>query len=154
MSGTIFPRPGQAGAVVTQEYASRSQKGRGGGGGSLTNGMRGGQQLADHQHQHHHPGNAVGSHPIAAGLGGVGTVFDGGRAEPMPELLARAFNEAVKPYTAKIDQLEGEVADLRAWIEQLEQQQQEFNAWIDKRGLRPGEPLPQYGNSPFQHTAH
>ena len=60
------------------------------------------------------------------------------KTEPMPDLLAQAFNQAVRPYTDKIEALEGQVADLQAWVEQLEQQRAEVHAWIDKRGLRPG----------------
>ena len=67
--------------------------------------------------------------PVGGGLG---------KAEPMPDLLTRAFNEAVRPYTDKIEQLEGEIADLRNWVEQLEIQRSEMHSWIDKRGLRPG----------------
>jgi hypothetical protein len=59
--------------------------------------------------------------------------------EPMPDLLTRAFNEAVRPYTNRVEELENEVADLKAWVEQLEAQRREVHAWIDKRGLRPGE---------------
>lgn len=66
------------------------------------------------------------------GVGGLG------KTEPMPDMLARAFNEAVRPYTDKIEQLEGEIADLRSWVEQLELQRSEVHSWIDKRGLRPG----------------
>lgn len=58
--------------------------------------------------------------------------------EPMPDLLTRAFNEAVRPYTNRVEELENEVADLKAWVEQLEAQRREVHAWIDKRGLRPG----------------
>lgn len=65
-----------------------------------------------------------------------------GKAEPMPDLLTRAFNEAVRPYTDKIEQLEGEIADLRNWVEQLEIQRSEVHSWIDKRGLRPGKVFP------------
>ncbi len=73
------------------------------------------------------------------------------KAEPMPDLLARAFNEAVRPYTDKIEQLEGEIADLRAWVEQLELQRTEVHSWIDKRGLRPGEiPSNRQSASPAQ----
>lgn len=60
------------------------------------------------------------------------------QAEPMPDLLTRAFNEAVRPYTNRVEELENEVADLKAWVEQLEAQRREVHAWIDKRGLRPG----------------
>ena len=60
-------------------------------------------------------------------------------AEPMPDLLARAFNEAVRPYTNKLEEMEGEISDMRLYIEQLEAQRKEVHAWIDKRGLRPGE---------------
>ncbi|KAF2091950.1 hypothetical protein K490DRAFT_31043 [Saccharata proteae CBS 121410] len=79
--------------------------------------------------------------PMDSGMGGMG----GGlgtpvKAEPMPDLLAQAFNQAVRPYTDKIDQLEGQIADLNAWIEGLESQRAEVHAWIDKRGLRPDVP--------------
>lgn len=60
------------------------------------------------------------------------------KPEPMPDLLTQAFNQAVRPYTEKIEQLESQLADLQAWVEQLEQQRAEVHGWIDKRGLRPG----------------
>lgn len=60
------------------------------------------------------------------------------KPEPMPDLLAAAFNQAVRPYTEKIEQLEGQLADMQAWIDQLEAQRAEVHSWIDKRGLRPG----------------
>jgi hypothetical protein len=65
----------------------------------------------------------------------------GSKAESAPDLLTRAFNEAVRPFSDKIEQLESEVADLRAWVDQLEQQRSEVHGWIDKRGLRPGKIL-------------
>ena len=55
-----------------------------------------------------------------------------------PDLLTRAFHEALGPYTDKIEQLETQMADLQAWAETLEQQRNEMYAWVDKRGLRPG----------------
>jgi hypothetical protein len=61
-----------------------------------------------------------------------------GKVEQMPDLLTRAFNEAVRPYTDKIDLLESQMADLQAWVETLELQRNEMYAWVDKRGLRPG----------------
>ncbi|KAF1976354.1 hypothetical protein BU23DRAFT_46320 [Bimuria novae-zelandiae CBS 107.79] len=64
----------------------------------------------------------------------------GMKAEPMPDLLAQAFNQAVRPYTEKIEQLESQLADMQAWVEQLEQQRAEVHSWIDKRGLRPDVP--------------
>lgn len=64
------------------------------------------------------------------------------KAEPMPDLLAQAFNQAVRPYTEKIEQLESQLADMQNWVEQLEQQRAEVHSWIDKRGLRPGTPGP------------
>jgi TolA-binding protein len=57
---------------------------------------------------------------------------------PMPDLLAQAFNQAIQPYTEKIEQLEQQLADMQAWVDQLEQQRAEVHGWIDKRGLRPG----------------
>ncbi|KAF2835204.1 hypothetical protein M501DRAFT_999228 [Patellaria atrata CBS 101060] len=68
------------------------------------------------------------------------TQMNAGKTEPMPDLLARAFNEAVRPYTDRIEQLENQVADLQSWVEQLEQQRAEVHSWIDKRGLRPDVP--------------
>lgn len=62
------------------------------------------------------------------------------KPEPMPDLLAAAFNQAVRPYTEKIEQLESQLADMQSWVEQLEAQRAEVHSWIDKRGLRPGKP--------------
>ncbi|KAJ4370795.1 hypothetical protein N0V86_008486 [Didymella sp. IMI 355093] len=62
------------------------------------------------------------------------------KAEPMPDLLAAAFNQAVRPYTEKIEQLESQLADMQSWVEQLEAQRAEVHSWIDKRGLRPDVP--------------
>jgi len=59
-------------------------------------------------------------------------------AEAAPDLLTRAFNEALRPYTNRMEDLEGEVNELRQYIEELEAQRKEVHAWIDKRGLRPG----------------
>ena len=56
----------------------------------------------------------------------------------MPDLITAAFNQAVQPYTEKIEQLESQLADMQAWVEQLEAQRAEVHNWIDKRGLRPG----------------
>ncbi|KAL5119450.1 hypothetical protein ACEQ8H_002720 [Pleosporales sp. CAS-2024a] len=58
----------------------------------------------------------------------------------MPELLTQAFNQAIQPYTEKIEQLEQQLADMQAWVDQLEQQRAEVHGWIDKRGLRPDVP--------------
>ncbi len=60
------------------------------------------------------------------------------KTEPMPDLLAAAFNQAVRPYTEKIEQLESQLAEMQSWVEQLEAQRAEVHSWIDKRGLRPG----------------
>lgn len=62
------------------------------------------------------------------------------KTEPMPDLLAQAFNQAVRPYTERIEQLENQLADMQAWVEQLELQRAEVHSWIDKRGLRPDVP--------------
>jgi len=56
-----------------------------------------------------------------------------------PDLLMQAFNQALRPHLDKNEQMEAEIADLRAYVAQLEQQQSEVHAWIDKRGLRPGQ---------------
>lgn len=62
--------------------------------------------------------------------------------KPAPDLLTLAFNEAIRPHTEKIDNLEQQVADLQGWINELEAQRQDIFAWIDKRGLRPGTFIP------------
>ncbi|KAF2019348.1 hypothetical protein BU24DRAFT_118014 [Aaosphaeria arxii CBS 175.79] len=64
----------------------------------------------------------------------------GMKAEPMPDLLAQAFNQAIRPYTEKIEHLESQLAEMQNWVEQLEQQRAEVHSWIDKRGLRPDVP--------------
>lgn len=98
-------------------------------------------------------GGAYASPPMSAGgprsnnPGQMTNGFGGGSREPMkhenaPDLLTQAFNAALRPYHDKVDTLEAEVADLRAYVDRLEQQQSEVHAWIDKRGLRPGECLP------------
>lgn len=91
------------------------------------------------------------SPPVSAGgRGGVSNGYGGGgsgaydsapsahKTDNAPELLLQAFNQALRPYNDKVDTLESEIADLRAYIDQLEAQRSEVHAWIDKRGLRPG----------------
>ncbi|KAF2763006.1 hypothetical protein EJ05DRAFT_506650 [Pseudovirgaria hyperparasitica] len=63
------------------------------------------------------------------------------KVETAPDLLTRAFNEALRPQLDKIQQLETQVADMQQWIADLEAQRQEMHEWIDKRGLRPDVPL-------------
>lgn len=91
------------------------------------------------------PMTSSGSHRggQANGYGQGHGGFDGApppsaKAEPLPDLLTQAFNTALKPYNDKVDNLENEIADLRAYIDQLEAQRTDIHAWIDKRGLRPG----------------
>ena len=94
-------------------------------------------------------GHSNGTRPVAMNGAGPRGVNDGYNDRPVmtspgktnfaaPDLLTQAFNEAVRPYTEKIDGLEQQIADLQAWVEQLEQQRQDVHTWIDKRGLRPG----------------
>lgn len=59
--------------------------------------------------------------------------------EPAPDLLLQAFNQALRPYNDKVENLENEINDLKSYIDQLEAQQRDVHAWIDKRGLRPGQ---------------
>jgi hypothetical protein len=83
--------------------------------------------------------------------------FDGApppsaKAEPLPDLLTQAFNTALRPYNEKVDNLESEIADLRAYIDQLEAQRNDIHAWIDKRGLRPGKFSPMASSLHRLHT--
>lgn len=63
------------------------------------------------------------------------------KSEAAPDLLMRAFNEALRPHQEKVEQLEAQLADLQAYVDSLEQQRSEMYSWIDNRGLRPGRPL-------------
>lgn len=63
------------------------------------------------------------------------------KSETGPDLLMRAFNEALRPHQEKVEQLEAQLADLQAYVDDLERQRAEMYSWIDKRGLRPGRPL-------------
>jgi hypothetical protein len=83
------------------------------------------------------PANGANSRQNSAAFDATPAAMNG-KVEQMPDLLTRAFNEAVRPYTDKIDLLESQMADLQAWVETLEQQRNEMYAWVDKRGLRPG----------------
>ena len=78
------------------------------------------------------------------------TTANPSKMEPAPDLLTRAFNEAMRPYTDKIEQLENQITDLSAWVEQLEMQQKEVHSWIDKRGLRPGKSMKSPSSSSFE----
>jgi hypothetical protein len=69
--------------------------------------------------------------------GATGTMRSS-KHEPAPDLLLQAFNQALRPYNDKVENLENEIHDLKAYIDQLEAQQRDVHAWIDKRGLRPG----------------
>ncbi|KJY01015.1 hypothetical protein TI39_contig305g00035 [Zymoseptoria brevis] len=86
------------------------------------------------------PGSSGGLAGLSSGYPSGGNTFDHGKAEPAPDLLLQAFNQAIRPYSDKIDNLEGEIADLKAYIDALERQRTEVHAWIDKRGLRPDVP--------------
>ncbi|KAF2795885.1 hypothetical protein K505DRAFT_238954 [Melanomma pulvis-pyrius CBS 109.77] len=87
-------------------------------------------------------GMANGGHNSAAvpNMGQSTPQLSSGKIEPMPDMLAQAFNQAVRPYAEKIEQLENQLAEAQAWVEQLEQQRAEVHSWIDKRGLRPDVP--------------
>lgn len=94
------------------------------------------------------PLSATGGGPVTNGYGsrGAGGYVDDVPPQKMassqnpPDLLMQAFNQALRPHMDKVDGLENEIADLRAYIDQLEQQRGDVYAWIDKRGLRPDVP--------------
>jgi hypothetical protein len=83
--------------------------------------------------------NVPGSRQNSAAFEAAPPMSAGGKVEQTPDLLTRAFNDAVRPYSEKIESLENQLADMQTWVDQLEQQRTEMYAWIDKRGLRPGE---------------
>ncbi|KAF2864428.1 hypothetical protein K470DRAFT_279666 [Piedraia hortae CBS 480.64] len=81
----------------------------------------------------------------ASGSRGISNGYDSARPpppkeEPAPDLLTQAFNQALRPHLERVDVLENEIADLRAYIDLLEKQRDDVHAWIDKRGLRPDVP--------------
>ena len=91
--------------------------------------------------------------PNGYGHGGYdGAPPPSAKAEPLPDLLTQAFNTALRPYNDKVDNLESEIADLRAYIDQLEAQRNDIHAWIDKRGLRPGKFSPMASSLHRLHT--
>ena len=101
------------------------------------------QEVSQHGSYGSPPVSAGGARGMSNGYGHGG--YDSGapppsasKSEPAPDLLLQAFNQALRPYTDKVDTLESEIADLRAYIDQLEAQRSDVHAWIDKRGLRPG----------------
>jgi hypothetical protein len=83
-----------------------------------------------------HQRNGLGSRQNSGGFDamGSGTL----KLEATPDPLTRAFNEALRPYTDKIEQLEMQLGELQTFVDQLERQRSEMHSWIDKRGLRPG----------------
>lgn len=131
--GSMYPRQGQPTEVM-------SPQGNMGGGGAYAS----------------PPMSAGGPHGSSGG--GMTNGFGGGSREPMkhepaPDLLMQAFNQALRPYHDKVEGLEAEIQDLRAYVDRLEQQQSEVHAWIDKRGLRPGKlPAPSYTYSNDSHA--
>ena len=62
--------------------------------------------------------------------------------EPTPDPLAKAFNDAIRPFQLKIEEYERDLDDKDYKIEQLENERADMHAWIDKRGLRAGSSHP------------
>lgn len=58
--------------------------------------------------------------------------------EPAPDPLTKAFNEAIRPYQIRIDELKAELEEKVYQVEKLEDERADMHAWIDKRGLRAG----------------
>lgn len=81
------------------------------------------------------PQRPPGSSDATMMHGGVGSST---RIEPTPDPLARAFNDAIKPYLDQIEQLDRQMAEMHLRIQQLEDERTEIHSWIDKRGFRPG----------------
>ena len=67
---------------------------------------------------------------------------------PAPDPLAKAFNDAIKPYIEQIENLRNELEDMAVQVQQLEDERADMHAWIDKRGLRAGESTRPF---PFNH---
>ena len=58
--------------------------------------------------------------------------------EPTPDPLAKAFNDAIRPYQDQIEDLKLELEERNQQLQQLEDERADMHAWIDKRGLRAG----------------
>ncbi|CAF9914972.1 MAG: hypothetical protein GOMPHAMPRED_008344 [Gomphillus americanus] len=77
-----------------------------------------------------------------------------GAFEPIPDPLARAYNEALKPYMERITILQGDLEEsnnrinllkndldnANVQVNRLENEKASLHNWIDKRGLRPDLP--------------
>lgn len=132
-SGPQFGVPTAQETTVDNMYPRQSAETAGGGGAYSSRGLN---------------GNSFGGSTAADGYesGGAGgrtmssSMSKGGQTAAAPDLLLQAFNQALRPHMERVENLEAEIADLRAYVDQLEQQRSDVHAWIDKRGLRPGKP--------------
>ena len=59
---------------------------------------------------------------------------------PAPDMLTRAFNDALKPYVERINLMQADLDSANAEINRLESEKAALHNWIDKRGLRPDLP--------------
>lgn len=77
--------------------------------------------------------------PQETALGGATTRHNvHSSVEPTPDPLAKAFNDAIKPYQDQIVDLKDKLDDTTYQLHQLEDERADMHAWIDKRGLRAG----------------
>lgn len=98
-------------------------------------------QQSHHQQQQQQPvllngGRSSGTRAIS----GPGLPGPDGFQESPPDILSRAFNEALQPYQERIRRLEGEIARVHATLSTLEHEKAAVHNWIDRRGLRPDLP--------------
>lgn len=57
------------------------------------------------------------------------------------DLFTHAFNQAISPYTSRIEELEAQHEEFREALANADAQQADIFKWIDLRGLRPCEYL-------------
>ena len=73
-------------------------------------------------------------------MNGDGAMDSTSNFAPAPDMLTRAFNEALKPYTERINLMQADIDAANAEINKLESEKAALHNWIDKRGLRPDLP--------------
>ncbi|KAI4152114.1 MAG: hypothetical protein LQ340_003099 [Diploschistes diacapsis] len=99
--------------------------------------MRRSQPEPNHYDQNHYSSSQP---QVDRGVNGDAAMDSPMDFAPAPDMLTRAFNEALKPYTERINLMQADIDSANAEINRLESEKAALHNWIDKRGLRPDLP--------------
>ncbi|MCJ1323453.1 hypothetical protein MMC10_000113 [Thelotrema lepadinum] len=95
-------------------------------------------QPEPHQYDQNHYSSSQPQ--MGRSMNGDGAMDSTSNFAPAPDMLTRAFNEALKPYTERINLMQADIDAANAEINKLESEKAALHNWIDKRGLRPDLP--------------